>query len=161
MTGPIPDREPGGHSPQHYHLLAQMMSRDANLAIFRRFEDLNYTRLMSLQAEIVEVKVIYGEKCKEDYIHNPAFAKSFRSLYLSRKPRDRVPSQDIPAREDEDSELGWSRQCHRKSYRRNDSQPEQRSMWQWSQVELLDYLCHKLSEYSVHPKYSLIWKEFD
>jgi hypothetical protein len=86
VTTPVSDTEAGEYQPKHYHVLAQVMSRETNLAIFRRFEDLNYLRLMRLQAEIMEAKVVFEDRCKQDHTENPEFSKSFRALHLSRKP---------------------------------------------------------------------------
>lgn len=138
MTAPAPDTEPGDYQPKHYHVLAQVMSRETNLAIFRRFEDLNYLRLMRLQAEIMEAKVVFEDRCKEDHTENPEFSKSFRALHLSRK------SQVKPLYSgDEQLQSRYQGQ-------EVDEPPGESSLWQCSQLEILEHIDRKLSEYSTN-----------
>jgi hypothetical protein len=63
-----------------YHRLATIMRSDNNLAIFRRFEDLNIVVLLSLQAEIIELRTLLKKRSKRDEADNPSFSKSFREL---------------------------------------------------------------------------------
>lgn len=143
MTTPVSDLEPGLDQPKHYHVLAQIMSRETNLAIFRRFEDLNWLRLMRLQAEIMEAKVIFEDRCKQDYTESPDFSRSFRALLLSRKAPTPVKPPASPA----DEQLGSSKAQSQGTEERPPL--EQTSLWQCSQLELLQYMDRKLSEYSM------------
>ncbi|KAK1827355.1 hypothetical protein QBC39DRAFT_420587 [Podospora conica] len=123
MTTPVSDTEHAAYQPKHYHVLAHVMSRETSLAIFRRFEDLNYLRLMGLQAEIMAAKIAFEDRCKDDHGNNPRFSKSFRDLHLSRDSLPRPPSSD-------------------------DGQPRPRSdLWQCSQLEILEHIDRKLSVY--------------
>ncbi|KAF4449021.1 hypothetical protein F53441_7671 [Fusarium austroafricanum] len=67
-------------SPQGYHRLAGIMSEDKNLAIFRRFEDINIMQIMALQAEIVELQYRFQVKRKEDEEKGKAYSGSFHAL---------------------------------------------------------------------------------
>ncbi|KAF4343572.1 hypothetical protein FBEOM_2481 [Fusarium beomiforme] len=57
---PTPDRHTDyvqmAYQPTGYARLARFMAKDKKEAIFRRFEDLNFLSLLSLQAEIVELE---------------------------------------------------------------------------------------------------------
>ena len=46
----------GEHGQSKYLRLARLMSSDKNLAIFRRFDDVNIMCLLGLQAEIVDLR---------------------------------------------------------------------------------------------------------
>ncbi|KAK4200368.1 hypothetical protein QBC40DRAFT_254139 [Triangularia verruculosa] len=140
-TTSISDVELGDYHPKHYHVLAQLMSKETNLAIFRRFEDLNYIRLMGLQAEIMEAKVAFEDRCKKDLVHNPSFSKSFRELYLSRKSSAKPPPSSNHLTS------GSKCQCHCRGQGEKDGQPEQTTLWQWSQLEILEHINRKLSQY--------------
>ncbi|KAK4038339.1 hypothetical protein C8A01DRAFT_17571 [Parachaetomium inaequale] len=50
---------PPEYKPQNYHRLAEIMSKDKNFAIFRRFDELNMLHLMALQAEILELRELF------------------------------------------------------------------------------------------------------
>ncbi|RYP60316.1 hypothetical protein DL771_010557 [Monosporascus sp. 5C6A] len=84
QAAPEIEMEANRYRPQHYHSLARIMAREANQAIFRRFQELNYLRIMALQAELMELKTVFDDRCKTDQTDNPSFSKSFRDLYLSR-----------------------------------------------------------------------------
>ncbi|CAD0089284.1 unnamed protein product [Aureobasidium mustum] len=47
--------------PQGYHRLADLMGRYPETAIFRRFSSLNMINLLSLQAELIELR----ENCED------------------------------------------------------------------------------------------------
>ena len=44
------------YKPQGYHRLATVMSKDTDIAIFRRFNEINILNLLSLQAEIFDMQ---------------------------------------------------------------------------------------------------------
>ncbi|KAK3346484.1 hypothetical protein B0T25DRAFT_552116 [Lasiosphaeria hispida] len=146
MAGPGLDPEPGEYRPKHYHVLAQVMARETNLAIFRRFEELNYLRLMRLQAEIMEAKVAFEDRCTKDHMENPTFSMSFRELNLSRKPPVRLLHSD--GQLDSGSGSGLRSQCHCQIQDQNDEPPSQSNVWQMSQLELLGHIDRRLSEYN-------------
>jgi hypothetical protein len=54
--------------PQGYHKLARLMGQATNVAIFRRFGLLNMLRLLSLQAELIELQQQFRIQCHIDEI---------------------------------------------------------------------------------------------
>lgn len=52
--------------PDGYPKLANLMGNYTEMAIFRRFSDLNYLNALSLQADIQELQVHLGDICYED-----------------------------------------------------------------------------------------------
>ena len=54
------------YSSKGYYKLADLMSNDKDIAIFRRFDDLNLLCLLSLQAEILELRQILRRTCFVD-----------------------------------------------------------------------------------------------
>jgi hypothetical protein len=76
-SGPEPD-EPNG-----YRRLAVIMQKEENLAIFRRFQDINMLQLMSLQAEILHIQAWFKHRCAQDQAANPSYSSVFRDLRLS------------------------------------------------------------------------------
>jgi len=59
------------------------MSKDRNLAIFSRFEELNFTLLLSLQAELMELQAYLRMRRQSDHGENPSFSRSFRDMRIS------------------------------------------------------------------------------
>jgi hypothetical protein len=47
------------------------MSKDKNFAIFRRFDELNMLHLMALQAEIIELRELFRDRCRRDDQDDP------------------------------------------------------------------------------------------
>lgn len=82
------------YTPQHYHRLARIMARENNLAIFRRFDEINLLQLMSLQAEIVELKSLFETGCQQDDEAGLMYSKSFHELRRSQPRNDRVESDE-------------------------------------------------------------------
>ena len=72
-------------SSRGYHRLAAIMSDDKDIAIFRRFDDLNLLSLLSLQAEILELRQSLRRTCLLDDIHGQEDEKKYSSNFkLSR-----------------------------------------------------------------------------
>ena len=68
-----------------YHKLAALMSDDKDVAIFRRFDDLNLLSLLSLQAEILELRQSLRRTCLLDDTHGDEHEKNYASNFkLSR-----------------------------------------------------------------------------
>jgi hypothetical protein len=73
------------YKPQGYHRLAQVMGRSGELAIFRKFNDLNMLSLMSLQAELVELRDDFYEIAADDEKSGHAFDRNFAMLFESKQ----------------------------------------------------------------------------
>lgn len=62
------------------------MEGDRNLAIFRRFDDISVLRLLSLQAEILELRAQFDFQCKKNDISpntkKQEYSRSFAALRL-------------------------------------------------------------------------------
>jgi len=71
------------YKPRDYERLVKIMSKDRNLAIFRRFEELNFTQLVSLQAELMELQAYLRMRRQSDDRENPSFSRSFRDMRIS------------------------------------------------------------------------------
>lgn len=71
------------HKPRDYERLVEIMLKDRNLAIFRRFEELNFIQLLSLQAELIELQAYLRMRRQSDHVENPSFSRSFRALRIS------------------------------------------------------------------------------
>lgn len=71
------------YMPQGYHRLAGIMSRDKSIAIFRRFDDVSMLYLLSLQAEIVELKKQFSLQCELDDSSRVGNEKEFSQYFLS------------------------------------------------------------------------------
>ena len=72
-------------SSKGYHKLAALMSDDKDIAIFRRFDDLNLLSLLSLQAEILELRQSLRRTCLLDDTHGQENEKNYSSNFkLSR-----------------------------------------------------------------------------
>ncbi|KAK4210640.1 hypothetical protein QBC37DRAFT_474901 [Rhypophila decipiens] len=56
----------GDYKPRNYHRLAEIMSKDKSWGIFRRFDELNMLHLMALQAEIIELRDLFRDRCRRD-----------------------------------------------------------------------------------------------
>lgn len=54
------------YSQRRYPRLAALMGKEKNVAIFRRFDDLNILCLLSLQAEIVQLEKEFKMECIAD-----------------------------------------------------------------------------------------------
>jgi len=68
-----------------YHKLAAIMSNDKDTSIFRRFNDLNLLSLLSLNAEILELRQSLRRTCLLDDIHEQEDEKKYFSNFkLSR-----------------------------------------------------------------------------
>ena len=72
-------------SPRGYHKLAAIMSHDKDIEIFRRFDDLNLLSLLSLQAEILELRQSLRRTRLLDDTHGQENEKKYSSNFkLSR-----------------------------------------------------------------------------
>ena len=74
--------------PQGYPKLAAYMGKHNDVAIFRRFKNLNMLNLMSLQAELIDLEAQYRRACSEDdtNVNDPMaqqYSKIFAALYDS------------------------------------------------------------------------------
>ncbi|RBR14436.1 uncharacterized protein FIESC28_07672 [Fusarium coffeatum] len=67
-------------APQRYHRLARIMEEDKNFAIFRKFDEVNITQLMALQAEIVELQYRFQLKAEQDDKNGHIHSGSFHAL---------------------------------------------------------------------------------
>ncbi len=65
-----------------YPILAALMAKERNIAIFRRFDDLNILCLLALQAEIVQREKEFKIECYADdtngYSWAPRYSSNFR-----------------------------------------------------------------------------------
>ncbi|KAM6513640.1 hypothetical protein FALCPG4_016022 [Fusarium falciforme] len=72
----------------NYHRLAGLMEKGKDLAIFRRFDELNIMNLLSMQAEILHLESQYNRQCDQDSRSNDhseaEYSTYFRSLHQSR-----------------------------------------------------------------------------
>ncbi|KAH6630608.1 hypothetical protein B0J18DRAFT_421686 [Chaetomium sp. MPI-SDFR-AT-0129] len=75
-------------SQANYHRLSSLMKNGSDLAIFRRFGELNMMSLLSLQAEILQLESDYRHHCELDNQSTnkseAEYAMYFRSLHESR-----------------------------------------------------------------------------
>jgi len=71
------------YNPQGYRRLANIMSEDKHIAIFRRFDEVNIVLLMALQAEIVELQRQFQSKSKEDDEKGLPYSSNFHALRQS------------------------------------------------------------------------------
>jgi hypothetical protein len=73
-----------------YYKLAALMSDDKDVAIFRRFDDLNFLSLLHLQAEILELRQsLYRTRLLDDY-HGTEEEKDYSGNFkLSRDSNSR------------------------------------------------------------------------
>ncbi|KAF1812830.1 hypothetical protein P152DRAFT_435035 [Eremomyces bilateralis CBS 781.70] len=76
-------------SPQHqrprgYHLLSRLMGRSEELAVFRKFNDLNAISLLSLQAELVLLRDEYHNICESDEKDGRPYSRNFEKLFQSK-----------------------------------------------------------------------------
>lgn len=78
------------YRPQHYHRLARIMCRERNLAIFRRFDEINLLQLMALQAEIVELQGRFEASCQEDDAAGLMYSRSFHELRRTQQRDERI-----------------------------------------------------------------------
>jgi hypothetical protein len=60
------------------------MGRSSDLAIFRRFSDLNMLSLLSLQAELVDLRADFYNICDDDERGGEEFSRSFSKLLESK-----------------------------------------------------------------------------
>jgi hypothetical protein len=121
------------YKPKFYHRLAEIMSKEKNLGIFRRFDEINMIQLMALQAEIVELQYRFEAKCRRDDADNLPYSKCFHDLRiagLSNNANDAELKSQTSA--ERDSEQTSSTHAH-------------------SQYSLLQDLRAKLEQYSASP----------
>lgn len=73
----------------NYHRLADLMDKGKDLAIFRRFDDLNIMCLLSMQAKLRSLEKQYRDRCEEDDEPNTGdampFSTYFKSLHATRE----------------------------------------------------------------------------
>jgi hypothetical protein len=82
------------YTPQHYRRLARIMSREKNLAIFRRIDEINLLQLMALQAEIAELKGRFEASCQEDDAAGVMCSRSLHELRRSHQRNERIESDE-------------------------------------------------------------------
>ena len=89
MPGKAPDylrRMDYTHPQRGYPRLAALMGKEKDIAIFRRFDDLNILSLLSLQAEIVQLEKEFQIECAADELGGRQPALQFSSNFqLSRE----------------------------------------------------------------------------
>lgn len=66
-----------------YQRIAYIMQEEPNFAVFRRFDDINMLQLLSLQAEIMDVRKEYDIASEKDQNAGLEYSMSFRNLRLS------------------------------------------------------------------------------
>lgn len=122
------------YKPRSYHRLAEIMSKDKNLAIFWRFDELNMLHLMALQAEIVELRGLFRHRCRQDDEgdaqqagDHPVWSSDFHAL------RESETTQTPPAGTDNIAPENHQR----------------RTRYPSSQVGLMAVLRQRMSEYSM------------
>jgi len=77
-TGP----QAASFKPKGYHKLANLQAREESVAIYRRFHDLNTLNLLSLQAEILNLRKRIQTLCQgDDESGDPALEK-FSGYFL-------------------------------------------------------------------------------
>jgi len=54
------------YQPNGYPRLAALMGKEKDVAIFRRFDDLNILSLLALQAEIIDLEKDFRRECRID-----------------------------------------------------------------------------------------------
>lgn len=81
---------PGHSEPRGYHRLANLMGHYPEAAIFRRFNSLNMLNLLSLQAELVDLQIQFGDMCAEDDESTDVDEKEFSTYF--RKMRNSADS---------------------------------------------------------------------
>jgi hypothetical protein len=78
---------PHDYKPSGYHRMADLMSGDKRLAIFRRFDKLNILSLLNLQAEICEIRKEFRQLCQADgHFEYAQYSEDFK-LSRERKPK--------------------------------------------------------------------------
>jgi hypothetical protein len=88
-----PRRESHGedYRPQHYHRLAEIMSQDKDLAIFRRFDEINILCLLALQSKILDLEYDFKSQCLNDQQSGLAeeiqYSQSFSKMRSSEPQR--------------------------------------------------------------------------
>ncbi|KAK4152753.1 hypothetical protein C8A00DRAFT_34536 [Chaetomidium leptoderma] len=87
------------------------MSKDKNFAIFRRFDELNMLHLMALQAEILELRELFRDRCRRDDQDNSGsgqeprmYSKYFHALRES--DMTQPPSPETVRKKPPSSQLG-------------------------------------------------------
>ncbi|KAH8675104.1 hypothetical protein BGZ61DRAFT_555030 [Ilyonectria robusta] len=71
-----------GYQPKGYPRLANLMAREKDVAIFRRFDSLNILSLLALQAEIVqlEVELRITTRADDDIVHSASTAQGDQAV---------------------------------------------------------------------------------
>ncbi|KAL8742250.1 MAG: hypothetical protein Q9190_005241 [Brigantiaea leucoxantha] len=54
------------YQPKGYPKVASLMSKEKDVAVFRRFDDLNFLNLLALQAEIIDLEKDLRRECRLD-----------------------------------------------------------------------------------------------
>jgi len=85
------------YKPQGYHRLARVMGGSSELAIFRKFNDLNILSLMSLQAELVELRDEFYSICEDDEKSGQEFDRSFAGLFGSKQSANNFQYEKLVA----------------------------------------------------------------
>jgi hypothetical protein len=79
------------YRPQHYHRLAEIMSQDKDLAIFRRFDEINILCLLALQSKILDLEYDFECQCRDDQqsglVEDIQYSQSFSKLRSSEPER--------------------------------------------------------------------------
>jgi hypothetical protein len=75
-------QSPNDHVPFGYHRLADLMGRHSETAIFGRFGDLNMLNILSLQAELLHLRLQFRENWDEDDRSTIGDEKYYSSYFL-------------------------------------------------------------------------------
>lgn len=77
-----------------YRKLAAWMSPRREAAIFRKFNDLNVLRLLSMQAELIDLESQYNDACDDDDRSSDPdrsfYTRSFKQLNSSENPQKKL-----------------------------------------------------------------------
>jgi len=79
-AGSIPGQWQPPYELHGYHRMARMMGLSDNMAIFRRFNDLNMLSLLELQAEIQMLRETFYTQCQEDQDQKYKYSTSMKTL---------------------------------------------------------------------------------
>jgi uncharacterized protein DUF6594 len=78
-----------------YRRLATKMGRwDSEISLFRKFGDLNMFNLLSLQAELMDLRLELDQTCRSDDKINEVFNASRKYAFSFRAMRDAMPKDD-------------------------------------------------------------------
>ena len=84
-------------SSRGYHKLSTIMSQDKDIAVFRRFDDLNLLCLLSLQAEILVLRQSLRRNCLLDDTHGQENEKEYSGNFKMSRDDNSEQHKNIEA----------------------------------------------------------------